>query len=313
MAFPGLDYSKVEAYRIVGHKYAPPGLGYGHAEAGTFGAMEPGSLVLTPKIITDKWSRERTYGYQVVATLPSLQAGIPVIKNLLLMKGTMGFYFLTAEGKYFAFDQLLSRNMGVGFVFEITDDKRELTVTATSYITKAEWTAIMGAAGSAPTDPTGGSTLGLTANSYDLTDVSEPYIDTITIGGVNVGPLQQPVFRMTQKARNDQYGRPVGKQAVTAELTARFMESDILTLTECNAIVDTDFTTIATTLNGDSVKFTSGAGSGTFAPHIEDLDRYIDAKIMGDMIYNTSEATPDSIDAGVGSATVLEFKLRGAV
>lgn len=315
MSFQGRDYTGVHPYRIIEARYATEGFAKNHAtESGTWGLRNMGNLTLSPKSYPTFLKSPFVYGYDVNLTIPTYQSNLPALRNAMLMsKSRMGIYVTTAEGKFLSFDTNFARCLGISHTFELSSENRVLNISALGYISKTEWEAVLAGSATLPSNMTSGVSLGLTASAFDLEEVSLPYIDRIAVDSVLVGHLQDPRIVHTQTNRVDQYGTPIGKQAIMAELTFRCMQEDIPTLQGAQDAVNNLSTFSAFTLNGEEFRYTGGAIMIEPSPYFGDDDRYLQIRVAGEMIYNTDESAPDSLDIGVGSASIFECKLRGAV
>lgn len=326
MAHPGLVYrgGAIESARFNTIHYATKDLAWNHAtDSGSWGLRYPGTLEIAPKVNQDALNRGIPDSYVVTIKLRTFQATIPVLHNTLLQsQEPFQCYVKTTNDKYYNFihdaaaagaASTGSRLVSLMHEFYIDENQRYLDLTLITNISHLQLDWLHDNLGALATAGTLGDDWPLVANVYDRDEHTIGNIADIDLGGASVGVINSPVVKWTQKTTLDQFGRPVGGQKLTHEVTFNALQNNAAQHTAFQEDMRTDTSCLITTLYGDQIQYNSGVLAVSAIEAIGEEENHFKVTLSGDSPYNKTEATPNSIDLGIGDANIMEFTAIGLV
>lgn len=324
MAHPGLIYrgGVIESARFNTIHYATKDLAWNHAtDSGSWGLRYPGELRIFPKTNVDALGRGIPDSYPVEIKFRTFQATIPVLHNTLLQsQEPFQAYVRTTNDKYYNFihdaaaagaSSTGSRLVGLMHEFYIDENQRYLDITLSTSLSHLQLDWLHDNLASLATAGTGGDDWPLVANTYDRGDHTIGNIADIDIDSSSVGVINSPVVKWTQIGVVDQFGRPVGGQKLRHEVSFNALQNNAAQATAFQNDMRSDVPIIITTLYGDQLQYNSGVLSVSAIENVGEENNHFAVTLTGETPYNKAEATPNSIDLGVGDANIMEFTAIG--
>lgn len=256
--------------------------------------------------------------------LVTLQSGWPQVKNAYLLgKKSRQMRLKTADNLSLNYVRPLdettvdptapgcSQTMGFTWNLVIGMTARSLTLNGKTRMLKTEHDWFISQMSTPATGGTGTDTGLLTPNAYDLAEYSIPGIERIEIDGHDVGEFKDAQVTLdgeetTMLSRTQSICRKIklggyidALQMKASDLAAISTHTGILTVPMIVYLSD-----------GKTIKYNTGTISVKAKGSLGDKEAFTKLTIAGAVGNNSNEATPDSIDIGVGDADVLELTQR---
>ena len=314
-------YANVAPSRVYKVKFATTGFPF--INAGTdYESLSPAfrynaafSLVSQGPEFVDK-----TTGYDGALAsfnLESAATTLAEVKNFYIQwRAPFQAQFSTVGGQFYNFvaeagtidTPTGSQPMGGTWEWLIDDTKRSLSLQAMTYLTGPEATWLV-TNNTAALGGSSGTALGLTDTSATSASFRRAgfKVGGLTINGVVAGILEKGgnSIRISSVSEGpDERGRPINVKVATEAkwLLRQTATNDILAVLTDR---EQEYTIIASTLAGETFKWTTGASAIDYNVVVDDGKSYIELSMKSEhpIISGTN-----SIDWGVGTATQVEFK-----
>lgn len=305
-------------------KVANAGFAFSHAsECITLGLRKNAVCTFTQRSTEDMAMRTMSpdgYDFKLEADLE--QTTMPELKNIYLL--TRAFHqlrFRVQNGMYINMvDNTATSNtfaspsgsalVGMEAVFSLDDKERTLKCTWETLLADTEFEWLLTESTAAQAGGSSGTSLGLTAASYDYTKKVRPGIHKITIGGTSygIGIFKEP--KMTLKfvsVDRDHMNRPL-TCFMDAEIEVMALQSTKAEILAGLTAARADKTIIVTTRNDETFTFSSGAISTAHDVSWGDDKTYQKLRFKGRIPYNIDDTSPDSL---TWASTALTAALIG--
>lgn len=199
-----------------------------------------------------------------------------------------------------------------GFKFKCNKKERFIELMHSGQLTDAQYDYIDTNKAAAATGGSGGTAHTITAMTVDKSKILRPGFHSLTSNAVNVGKLIDVDFEMSSIAQSNQLdqGEAVhDKIGLKLSATA----SQIKVADGEGSITDalSRYAQVLTSKEDETWTFGAGVLNLKNAISFGDGDGTMKLEYYGEVLYNTDEATPDTINIGVGSATAVTFTAAG--
>lgn len=315
-------YGNVVADRVYGVKFATPGFPFINAGI-VYESLSPAyrysanfSLVSQGPEVVDKTTAYD--GALATLSLESAATTLAEVKNFYIQwRGAFQAQMYTASGQYFNFiaeagtidTPTASQLMGGSWEWMIDDTRRTLNLNAMTYLTGPEASWLITNSGTAQTGGTGGTSNSLTQTSATTASFRRAgfKVGGLSINGVVAGILEKggnSIRISSVSSGPDERGRPINT-AVATEAKFLLRQTALNDMLAVLTDREQEYTIIASTLAGETFKWTTGASSIDYNIVKQDDKSYIELSLKSEhpIISGTN-----SIDWGVGTATQVEFK-----
>lgn len=319
--FSGVTYGNIRNPRILELRYATSGANFSHAtESGVIGLRKPAKMSIKTKGVKDYAGRSLSNSYDVKVDAELLQTNLATTLNMYkLSKGLHQLRVKNANGEYYSFIDNAgtigtptgSALVGMSWEFSLSDTERSLKLSWETALFDTEYDWIAANASAAAAGGTGGTTGGLTALTYDRTKYIRPGIIDVLINGNSVGVFQKPKISIKSKVegdRRDYRNRPI-PQSVECKSEVTMLQSAAAEIRAAIQAGNNDYTIAFKTANDETIQFVTGANSLNFEQMAGDAENNVKLTFEGEIPYNITEGTPNSIDIGVGSSTTWTLNL----
>ncbi len=318
--FNGLKNNQVYNTRLSKIRLASPTTLMNHAtEAIDLGLRQDASIKYKLGTVNDVAGRKFPNAVDYDIDAKGLQTSFDDIRNaLVLSKNFHQFWGIDGGGQNWYFKNNAggatasgSSYLGMTFKFAIDKNSRTIEYKWMTRLFNHEHDWLINALNVTPTGETGTPpVLGLTANVMDRDDFRESNFIDVLIDGASVGMFDDAKLEFSSNGPKDNRERVSSNMlTVKGEITLRqTAKNDFLAGFDASK---QDYDINYLTPQGETFSFIGGAISTNTEATVGDKENMQKLIFEGEIPYNISEATPNSIDLGVTTPDLAEFHLIG--
>ena len=286
-------------------------------EAGKLGLRKNAVVSFTPRVVQDMAGRDILDGVDFKLEAELYQTSMAYLKNFyLLSRVHHQLRFRLQNGMYVnvvdnteasaTFTTPTGSSLvGMEMVLSVDDKDRNLKATWEGLLSDTEYEWILTNSTAAHTGGASGTSLGLTAMTYDRTGYKRSGIHKITVGGTSygIGIFKEPKMTLKFTSRDrDHQNRPLTCfMDVEIEVTALQTFA-----TELQAALEAsrqDKTIVITTRCDETFTFSTGALSLSATPTFGDDKTFQKLSLRGNIPYNIDDESPDSLTWAANALT----------